>query len=53
MTEPTQSDDPIRLVADLFERARTSEPADATRFVLATVDPDWPFWSFAAVHLAS
>jgi pyridoxamine 5'-phosphate oxidase len=40
MIEPTAQDDPVRLVADLLARAVVGEPADATRFVLATVDPD-------------
>lgn len=40
MTEPATTDDPIALVRDLFAKAREAEPADASRFVLATVDPD-------------
>lgn len=40
MSEPSVSDDPLELVHDLLERAKVAEPADATRFVLATVGAD-------------
>lgn len=40
MSEPSPSDDPLELVHDLLERARVSEPADATRFVLSSIAAD-------------
>jgi pyridoxamine 5'-phosphate oxidase len=35
---PDEAQDPIRLVLDLLERAKASEPADATAAALATAD---------------
>lgn len=40
MREPLATDDPLDLVRELLQRATESEPADATRFVLATVAAD-------------
>lgn len=40
MREPVATDDPLDLVHDLLQKATVSEPADATRFVLATVAAD-------------
>jgi len=42
MREPTDSDDPLVLAAELFELAKQREPVDPTRFVLATVGPSGP-----------
>jgi len=42
MREPLDTDDPLVLAAELFELAKTGEPADPTRFVLATLGEDGP-----------
>lgn len=40
MREPNDHDDPLALAAELLILATEKEPADPTRFVLATVAPD-------------
>lgn len=40
MREPTDHDDPLMLAAELLAIAAEREPADATRFVLATVSAE-------------